>query len=584
VGYGYDNLGRLISASQPGQSLGFSYDALGRKLSESGPHGTVSSQYDIAGRRTRLTHPDGFTVAHDYLVTGEMTRIIGPSNDPFAPPPVLVTFGYDDLGRRTTLSRANGTNTSYGYDPVSRLSQLIQNPAGSTYDQVLQFGYNPASQIVKRTDYTDLYAWTGHGSGTLTTPANGLNQLTGFNGSGIGHDAKGNVTNDPAIGYGYGYSSENLLKTVATPWYTGTLTYDPLMRLYDSGTSARTSLLYDGFDRIAEYAGGTQRARFVHGPGVDEPLVEYTGPGLATRGFLHADERGTIIASSNDAGNVTAVGRYDEQGRIQSFAGNRFGFAGMPYETTSDLYYSRARMYNQRHPRFMQPDPIGYGDGMNMYNRTKGDPVNFVDPLGLADIEVCGGRRDELGRCVSKVSRPVVTGGAGLRVGGGSSGIDWSGSRGAVGGEDGGGSWGHKYTRDEPITKANTKCTAEQVGAVIQEFGVPGSDGPKVSGRNYPVHIERFGVNLVYVGDIRFNVRNGGISIVNTTRGGHWFHSGSVQLNGFGNDAGGYSLRIIGEGVNSGRFMAGANQAFGPGEFLRQAGKMRQKLKSVCGG
>jgi hypothetical protein len=33
--------------------------------------------------------------------------------------------------------------------------------------------------------------------------------------------------------------------------------------------------------------------------------------------------------------------------------------------------------------RFIQPDPLGYDDGMNMYGYVGGDPVNFTDPTGL---------------------------------------------------------------------------------------------------------------------------------------------------------------------------------------------------------
>jgi len=49
--------------------------------------------------------------------------------------------------------------------------------------------------------------------------------------------------------------------------------------------------------------------RYVHGPGVDEPLVWYEGTGTSDRRWLHADERGSIVAASNASGTVTNVNR-----------------------------------------------------------------------------------------------------------------------------------------------------------------------------------------------------------------------------------------------------------------------------------
>jgi YD repeat-containing protein len=162
-----------VRLGQLPRSLTFTYDAVGRQLSQTEGTRTYSSQYDLAGRRTRITHPDGFYVAQDYLVTGELTRIR--ENGATSGVGVLATYAYDDLGRRSSLTFGNGESASYGYDDVSRLDELVRNLGGTTNDLTLTFAYNPASQIVSTTRSNNLYAWTGHGSGTTGTTADGLN-------------------------------------------------------------------------------------------------------------------------------------------------------------------------------------------------------------------------------------------------------------------------------------------------------------------------------------------------------------------------------------------------------------------------
>ena len=46
------------------------------------------------------------------------------------------------------------------------------------------------------------------------------------------------------------------------------------------------------------------------------------------------------------------------------------------------LYYYRARYYDPIMGRFLQTDPKGYYDSMNMYQAFNMNPVNFLDPMG----------------------------------------------------------------------------------------------------------------------------------------------------------------------------------------------------------
>ena len=295
----------------------------------------------------RLGRHDGYDTAGQ--ITGQVERVGGQT--------IVRTYAYDAAGRLSQTWSNGVPHATYRYDANGNRTNAVVGGIAKTgqydaQDRLLAYG-------------AATYQYDAHG--TLTNKTDG-GQSTAYR-----YDARGSLLQ---VGPGtnvIAYSVDALGRRIART---------------KNGTTAQR-LVYQGFlAPIAELnADGSVASRFVYATRANVPDYMVRS---GTTYRLVTDIRGSVRLVVNAAnGSVAQRLDYDEWGRVLQDTNpgfQPFGFAGGLYDPDTGLVRFGYRDYDPDTGRWLAKDPILFAGGQaNLYLYCGGDPVNWIDPMGLSE-------------------------------------------------------------------------------------------------------------------------------------------------------------------------------------------------------
>ncbi|NBB95929.1 MAG: hypothetical protein GVY16_09350 [Planctomycetes bacterium] len=127
---------------------------------------------------------------------------------------------------------------------------------------------------------------------------------------------------------------------------------------------------------------------------IDAPIARFDATGYAV--YYLNDANFNVTSLVDESGTIVERYAYDPYGERTvldadwsadadnaSDVNNEVLYAGYRFDPESGLFHVRNRYYSTSLGRFITRDPLGYMDGMSVYEYVGGNAANAVDPAGL---------------------------------------------------------------------------------------------------------------------------------------------------------------------------------------------------------
>ncbi len=430
VTYTYDADNDLITFTLPGgQTAGYAYDALHQLTRMAYANGTQTDfSYDEAGRLLALHNsgPGGQVIAwYDYVLDKVGNRVQTTERRLFVPGDPVATierhYTYDDLHRliASTSSLSQTHEMHWELDSVGNWERRYGTPEfAPTEPLTTTYEHNPINALVQAGDWLFRYDGNGNRVGATApitaTQYAALTTTFGLSATLVityEYDYENHLT-DVQEGIRYPRTETSGTLVISTTWAYSPMmvaryVYDGLgrrMEKWVTRTITATALLtapqtlhrqylYDGLDAVVEYEArdgapyGTAYYYRANGRIVAQSWEPVSG--TAQLRWFHYDGLGSVVALTDESGDLLTAYRYDEYGL--PFAGdieaNRYTYTGQEWDGETGFYHFFARYYDARNGVWVTEDEnrgvAYYPLSTYRYMFVHNNPIGLVDPLGF---------------------------------------------------------------------------------------------------------------------------------------------------------------------------------------------------------